>query len=277
MWVELVAWRLRRRARRAGPLARAAAIWLALVVLAAVLGGGWADRALAIDAAAIAAPPGNEHPLGVDHLGRDVLWRLVVGARAFVLPGLGALATAFALGLPAGLAAGWLGGGAASVLEQLTASVASLPRFVLVLLAMSVFGDTLAVLALASGVCYAPALADELRARVEVLRADETLLASEAHGVPPLRLLGGHVLLGACADLLVVHAARLLAFVVVLETSLSYLGGFGVPQPDPSWGNMLAFDWGWSVHPVAGLAPAVALWTTLAALSTLSAPSREGA
>lgn len=277
MWAELALWRLRRRARAAGALSRAAALWLGLVALAAALGGTLADHALALDAAAAAAPPGPAHPLGTDHLGRDVLARLVVGARAFVLPGLGALVTAYGLGVPAGLAAGWRGGATALALEQLTASVASLPRFVLVLLAMSVFGDTLAVLAVTSGVCYAPTLADELRARIEGLRADETLLASVAHGVPPLRLLGGHVLLGACADLLVAHAARLLAFVVVLETSLSYLGGFGVRQPAPSWGNMLAFDWGWAVHPVAGLAPVVALWATLAALATLARPSREGA
>lgn len=251
--------------------------WLAIVLLAGLVGAPLGEaRALAVDPLGASAAPGAAHPLGADHLGRDVLWRLVVGARTLVWPGLGALGVALSLGVPGGLVAGWGAGPAALVADQLIAVISAVPRFVLVLLALSVLGNEPAILAAAAGLCYAPALADELRARVAALRAQGFLTAAEAHGVPLGRLLLGHVLLGGAGDLLRAHALRLSAFVIVLETSLSYLGGFGVQQPDPSWGNLLAFDWGWPVHPVARLAPAVALWGTLVALSAL-APTREAA
>lgn len=275
MWLELVLWRARRWSRTLGALDRAALVWLVLVLSAALLAPALTDRALAIDSGAIAAPPGAAHLLGTDHLGRDICWRLLVGARAFVGPALLALLLAWGLGVPIGLLSGWSGGPAYHLLGQLTAVVAAVPRFVLALLVLSVFGNEPLVLGMAAGWCWAPALADAIRTRVAGLRHDAFLLAARAHGVPRIRLLNWHVLLGACGDLLVIHALQLLGFVIVLETSLSYLGGFGVQQPLPSWGNMLAFDWGWPVHPLAAAAPAVVLWLTLVALAVLARSKRE--
>jgi ABC-type dipeptide/oligopeptide/nickel transport system permease subunit len=99
--------------------------------------------------------------------------------------------------------------------------------------------------------------------RLKALRAQDIFLASDAHGVPQWRLLCVHGLLAGCGRLVARHGIRCMGFATVVESTLSYIGGFGVQEPLPSWGNMLAFEWGWSA---AALLPAVAIWMTLMAI-----------
>ena len=113
--------------------------------------------------------PGVAHWLGTDHLGRDVFWRLVFACQAFVWPGLLACFTAAAIGVPAGATAGYLGGPAEAAIRYVTTVVASLPRFVLVLLVCSIYGNDLPTLAIAAGVAYAPTLSEAVFGRIEGL------------------------------------------------------------------------------------------------------------
>ncbi len=214
-----------------------------------------------VDPARASLGAGAAHLLGTDHMGRDVAWRLLLGSRAFVGPGLAAALIAGVLGGVGGALAGWFGGPVAAAVRYGTTVVASVPRFVLVLLAGSIFGADAAVLAVATGVACAPALADALHARIEDLRRAEFVLALRAHGVPEGRILWWHLVWvngrGVCAR----NLLSAFGFFLVVETTLSYLGGFGVQEPTPSWGNMLAFEFGIpDGNPLAWIAPAAAIW-----------------
>jgi len=220
--------------------------------------------------------PSAQALLGTDHMGRSVAWRLVTASRAFVGPGLLAMAVALALGLPAGALAGYLGGPVAGVVRYLWAVVSAVPRFVLVLLACSIYGSEPHVLAVAAGLSFAPGLGEALTTRIEALRSREFVLATRAHGVSAARTLAWHLLWLACRALILRQLLYLLAFYLVLETSLSYVGGFGIEEPQPSWGNMLAFEFG--IHggnPAAWAAPALAIWLTVAAAIGVASTLRE--
>ena len=211
------------------------------------------------------AGPSAAHWLGTDRAGRDIAWRMVVAARHFVVPGVLACAICALVGGVLGTLAGAAGGVTAAVGRFVFTVADSIPRFVLVLLVLSIHGNDPTVLAVAAGVAYAPTLGEALHERLEGLRAAETLAASRAHGVPGWRLLLLHQVWGACRRRVARHLTGLFGYFLVLETTLSYLG-FGVQQPQPSWGNMLAFDLDYGqVHWVALLAPAAAIWVVVAA------------
>ena len=261
---------------------RGVAPWFGLGVLAVVAAcallaplGGY-DVVGDVDPGRAFAPPGADHWLGTDHLGRDVGWRLLLASRAFVGPGLVACLTCALLAVPAGAIAGFVGGPLATGVRGVFTVVAGLPRFVLVLLALSIYGNHPAVLAIAAGCAYAPTLAEAVYERIEGLRHADFLAAHRAHGVGAWRLLTVHLVWGACRRLIARHLLGLFGFLLVLETTLSYLG-FGVAQPTPSWGNMLAFDLdyegsGWA--PL--LAPAAAIWLVVAATTWVRAGLAEG-
>lgn len=203
--------------------------------------------------------PSAAHWLGTDHLGRDVASRLVLASRAFVPPGLWAAAIAGLLGGTLGTVAGWLGGAAAGVVRYVFHVLGAVPRLVLVLLAGAVFGSDLLVLATATGVCCAPAVGEAVATRLEDLRRAEFVIALRGHGVPEPRILFFHLLWVNARGLFARHLATTFGFFLVVETTLSYFGGFGVQEPTPSWGNMLAFEFDGAGNPWAWLAPAAAI------------------
>ena len=145
-------------------------------------------------------------------------------------------------------------------------AVGSIPRFVLIVLVAAASIHSPLVLGAATGAAYAPTLADALRAQVEGLRAIGWVEAARAHGVSWPALWGVDLLGGACRPVLAVHALRLVAFGVVVETSLAYLGQFGVQEPAASWGNQLALSLGQPGNMWAWAAPAIALIGAVSAL-----------
>lgn len=213
------------------------------------------------------APASVAHWLGTDHMGRDVFRRLVRASEAFVPAGLLAALVAGVAGGAVGTVSGWFGGAAEVLVRYVTGVVASLPRLVLVLLAGAIFGPRPTVLAVATGLAYAPALAEAVHARLESLRRAEFVLAARAHGLAEGRILAHHLLWVNCRGLVARHLLQAFGFFLLVETTLSYLGGFGVPEPTPSWGNMLAFEFGVpDGNVLAWAAPAAAIW--LAVLGT---------
>ncbi len=222
-----------------------------------------------VDVHAISLPPSQEHWLGTDKLGRDVLWRLVTASESFFGPGVLAAAIALVAGVPGGALAGWMGGPSASVVRYVFSVVDAVPRFVLVLLACTIYGNSVWLIALVAGVAYAPTLGEAVYTRIQAFRKAEFVLAAEAHGVHPLRTLGWHLLWVNSRHLIGRHAIQLFAYFLLLETTLSFLGGlenaasFGVAQPHPSWGNMIAFEWREAGNLWASWAPGLALWTVI--------------
>ncbi len=215
--------------------------------------------------------PSLAHPLGTDHLGRDVLHRLVRASRAFVLPGAAAAAVAGIVGLALGTLAGWFGGAAEQAVRVVFTVVGAVPRLVLVLLTATIMGDDPAMLALAAGLVCAPELGSAVAARLGDLRRAEFVLALRAHGVPDERILGYHLLWVNARGVVARQLFTVFGYYVGLETTLSYLGGFGVQEPEPSWGNMVAFEFGRpDGNVLAWLAPALALWAAVVACTWLA-------
>ena len=222
--------------------------------------------------------PSMEHWLGCDHLGRDVLWRLITASEAFVGPGLLACLLCMLLGVSMGGASGWLGGGISSGLRYVFSVIASLPRFVLVLLICAIYGDAPVILALAAGLAYTPVLGEAVAGRIDSMRRAEFVLAAQAHGISDSSVLLRELLWSNCRALIGRHLLYLFGYFLVLETTLSYLGSFGVEEPQPSWGNMLAFEFSHTTgNPLAWLAPAVAIWLTVLATVLLASQLGERA
>lgn len=249
-------------------LVRAGLAVLALVAIAGLVTS--VPGLLPYDVVADVAPdqasqaPSAAHWLGTDHLGRDVAWRLLLGTHAFAGPGLLACALASVVGLGSGAVAGYLGGPVAAVLRYLSTVVASIPRFVLVLLAIAIYGNSTWLIGAVAGLAYSPALAEAVFQRIDSLKRAEFVLAARAHGLTDARILLFHLLWVDCRRMVGRHALALFGYLLLLETTLSYIGGFGVEEPEPSWGNMLAFEFGQRAgNPWGVWAPALAIWGTI--------------
>lgn len=263
----------RRIARDASPLVRLAAFVLALVAALALFSPMMAAvPGLDVVPEQASSGPSFEHWLGTDHLGRDQVSRLLLATRSFVFPGALAAGVASILGVLLGATSGWFGGPTAVAIRWATGSLASLPRFVWVLLVCAAWGDSASQLGAAVGLAYAPALAEAVHARIESLRTTEYLDAARAHGVPSWRLLWVHAVLAGSSRLIARHAMLCFGYFLIVETTLAYIGGFGVKEPWPSLGNMLAFEWGWSG---AAFAPAVAIWLGVACVIAVADALRE--
>ena len=210
--------------------------------------------------------PSAGHWLGTDWLGRDVLLRMILATRPIVAGGALACGIGAAIGVPLGALAGFQGGLAESAIRYVFGVVGSVPRFVLVLLMLATWGDSLPLLAGAAGLSFAPIVGEAAYGRIAALRNREYVLASRAHGLSDMRILWVHLVWGASRRPIARSLCTLFGYYAVLESTLSYLGGFGVQEPAPSWGNMLVGAWtrgvdNWWV----GIAPALALWALVAA------------
>ena len=183
-------------------------------------------------------PPSLQHPCGTDGLGRDILSRLLFGARATL--GLVALVALFMVpvGLLIGILAGYFGGWIDSLLTGLTNLVMAFPPLVLALAFVGVLGPGLVNCAAALVLTGWPAYARLARAETRTLRQSDYLNAARMQGIVGLRLLRGHVL-PACVPTAQVRLALDLASIILAASAFGFLG-LGVRPPTPEWGSMVA-------------------------------------
>lgn len=198
---------------------------------------GLADP-LAIDTDNLRAPPSAEHWLGTDNVGRDVLSRLVHGARSAFAGVAIAMLTALAIGIPWGLASGYGGTVADEVLMRVGDAFLSFPALVLAIAVVSVLGPSLRNSMFAIGITFAPTIARLLRTSVLPLRQAEFVLVARSLGVGRARVAVRHVLPNAMAPILV-QAFALASICLIVQAALGFIG-LGVPPPEPSWGQDLA-------------------------------------
>jgi len=187
---------------------------------------GWRDEA------------GRLHPLGTDHLGRDLLARVVFGARPALLVGFAAVLLSGIIGMVTGLLSGYFGGRVDDVLMRLGDVQLAFPFILLAIAVIGVLGPSLPVIIVVIGVSSWVIYARVVRGAVLSLREREFVQAAHALGVGELRVLARHILPNALTPWLVV-ATLDMARVIVIESALSFLG-LGVQPPTPTWGGMLA-------------------------------------
>jgi peptide/nickel transport system permease protein len=178
------------------------------------------------------------HPLGTDNLGRDVLARIIWGARVSAIVGLCVVAIGATIGVGAGLLAGYHRGWVDAVVARITDVQLAFPLVLLAVAIVAVVGPGLWTVIAAIGLTSWVQYVRVVRAQTLSLRECEFIAAAEASGASALRVLGRH-LLPNVGSAVIVLATFEIARAVVLESSLSFLG-LGVPPTTPSWGGMLA-------------------------------------
>lgn len=180
---------------------------------------------------------GPVHLLGTDNLGRDVLTRLVVGARISFLVGLVAVGLAVFVGVPLGTLAGYFGGRVDSVIMRCMDVLLAFPSILLAIAVVAVFGVSLTNAMLAVGVVTIPIFCRISRASVLTVKEREYVLAARAQGASHTRLMGLYILPN-CVEPLLVQAALSMGTSVLDAAGLSFLG-LGARPPTPEWGTML--------------------------------------
>ncbi|MCK6450007.1 MAG: dipeptide/oligopeptide/nickel ABC transporter permease/ATP-binding protein [Alphaproteobacteria bacterium] len=210
------------------------------------------------------APPGLAHPLGLDEYGRDVLSRILWGARASLSVAFLAAAVAGVIGTILGLLGGYLRGLVEIVTVRSAEAVLCFPPLLLALLVVTLMGPGAATLIVALSILYAPGYARVAYAQTLAVSALDYVVAQEALGARPGRILLRTILPNVAPPLLVQFSLTVAA-AMVLESGLSFLG-LGVVPPAPSWGLMIR-----GARSTMEQAPLLLLWPCLALTGTIVA------
>jgi len=203
------------------------------------------------------------HVLGTDELGRDVLSRLIYGARVSLLVGLLSMGVAIVTGSIIGALAGYFGGAADAWLMRFTDAMMALPTFFLILAVLAVFGGGPVVVMLVIGLTSWMQVARIVRGEVLRWRVAEFVDAARVIGASDGQILARHIF-PQVAPSIIVTATLGVAFAILTESALSYLG-LGIQPPTPSWGNMLqhAQQYLWSAPRLAVYPGGMILLTVL--------------
>jgi peptide/nickel transport system permease protein len=250
---------LRRLLRR-----RAAVVGLAVVVffiaLAVVAPLAAPYDPIATDWRAVRKPPSALHLFGTDELGRDVLARVIWGARASLMAGLISVSIALAVAVPLGLLSGYLGGVVDSLLMLIIDAMLAIPFLVLAIALAAFLGPSLTNAMIAIGVVQTPIFTRLTRGQTLAVKHEDYIEAARAVGNPHRRILLRHILPNILAPILV-QATLAIAAAIIAEASLSFLG-LGQQPPAPSWGSMLN-----TASHFLSQAPWMAVWPGLAIFS----------
>lgn len=212
---------------------------LAVVILAALFGPALAPAPPNLtNVADRLQPPSLEHPFGTDELGRDILSRVIAGARVSLVVGFVAVGIALVIGVPLGLMAGYYGGWAETVIMRFADMVFAFPAILLAITVLAILGPGVVNAMIAIGIVYMPIFARITRASTLSVREEVYVRAARSLGASDLRIIGLHILPNVLTPI-IVQTSISLAFAILSEAALSFLG-LGAQPPQPSWGRMLA-------------------------------------
>jgi peptide/nickel transport system permease protein len=219
-------------------------------------------------------PPSARHPLGTDHLGRDVLSRMVHGSRVSLSVGFVAVAIYVVIGVIFGSLAGYFRGWADIVISRFIEIMICFPSFFLILTLIAFLQQNIFIIMIVIGLTGWPGVARLVRGEFFKQREMEYVMSARALGLGAGRIMFRHVLPNSVAPVLV-SATFGVAGAILVESSLSYLG-FGVPEPTASWGRLLAsskefvdFAW-WLV-----LFPGLAIFATITSYNLVGEALRD--
>lgn len=191
----------------------------------------------AINTRGILYPPSMSHPMGTDELGRDVMSRIMWGARVSLLVGFVAVGIATAIGILVGSLAGYYGGYVDSILMRFVDVMLCFPTFFLILAVIAFWEPSIWKIMLVIGITSWMGVARLIRAEFLSLKERDYVQAARALGGKDLRIIFRHVLPNSLASVLV-NATLGVSAAILTESALSFLG-IGIQPPHPSWGNML--------------------------------------
>src|SRR5690606_36345655 len=189
------------------------------------------------DVGAVRQAPSAESRFGTDEIGRDVLSRVIFGARASLIAGVISVAIAMGVGVPLGLVAGYFRGASDEIIMRVTDAVLAFPFLILAIAMAAALGPSLTNAMIAIGIATTPTFVRLTIAQVLAVVAEEYVQAVRALGASAARIIIRHVFPNSFAPLLV-QATLTIAQAVIAESALSFLG-LGVQPPTPSWGGML--------------------------------------
>ena len=252
---------LRRLVRRKGAVLGLALIvlFVALAVLAPLIAR---YDPIAQSWTAVRKAPSMLHWFGTDELGRDILTRVIYGARASLAAGIVSVGIAMAVGVPVGLAAGYLGGFLDTLIGRITDAMLACPYLILAIALAAFLGPSLGNAMIAIGVATTPIYIRLTRGQVLSVKVEEYVEAARAVGNPRWRIAIVHILPNILPALLV-QATLSIAAAIIAEASLSFLG-LGQQPPAPSWGSMLNSAQRFLIN-----APWMAVWPGLAIFLTV--------
>ena len=179
-----------------------------------------------------------EHILGVDHLGRDVLSRVIHGASVSLIIALAVIVVSGTLGTLLGMLAGYYGKWIDDIVMRVVELMISIPLLLIAMMATVVFGSSLTLLIIVLALFSWPGFARQVRTEVLRLRTADYVLIAKISGASPARIFWKHLLPGVLNTVMVL-ATLLVGSVILTESILSFLGA-GVPPPRPAWGSMVS-------------------------------------
>jgi peptide/nickel transport system permease protein len=228
-------WRILRRSK----LAMAGLVLVGVLVVLAVVGptiAPYDPNDLNVRERTLA--PSLSHPFGTDDRGRDVLSRVLYGARVSLQVGAIAVGISATVGTLLGAVSGYFGGWLDELIMRVTDVLFAFPGILLAIAIMAVLGPSVTNAMIALGVVYTPIFARITRAAVLAIRAEVFVEAARASGAGAPRVIGRHIMPNVLAPV-IVETTLSLAFAILAEAALSFLG-LGTPPPAPSWGRMLS-------------------------------------
>ena len=227
---------LRRLLRRRGAMLGLAFVvfFVLLAVLAPVIAP---YDPLQTSWSAVRKAPSAQYWMGTDEIGRDVLSRVIWGARASLLAGLVSVCIAMALGVPIGLLAGYVGNWTDGLISRFTDAMLAVPFLILAIALAAFLGPSLTNAMIAIGVSATPIFIRLTRGQVLAVKVEDYVEAARAVGNPHWRIALRHILPNILPPL-IVQATLAIAAAIIAEASLSFLG-LGQQPPAPSWGSML--------------------------------------
>ncbi len=263
-------------------LAVFAVIWIIMVVIVAVSADLWVPQTLGAPNASDTATmmnnsrlaPSLEHPFGTDTLGRDVLSRVIYGARISLTVGIVATGISTAIGLVLGAIAAYYGGIWDTLIMRLADIFLAFPYTLFVIAMIAVIGNGIQNVFIAIGILGWPSIARVFRSAILSVKESDYVDAARSMGASDARIIARHIFPNSVASI-VVYATMNIGGAILTESALSFLG-LGVIPPDPSWGTLIQEGQKYlQTEPWLMIMPGLAILTTVLAFTLLGDGLRD--